>query len=222
MKRKQKRRTDRQPIYILDYIVPVITWVVLFVLAAPFLAFPLVIALTNQENLEEDKTHASVYSVVHAKEEILGYANDHLDLLQRCAEELQDRFAEYPVGSYRYCRISDSEIQQTHDNYGAAATSTFQSDTLGELFSGGVIREIQVDARTVSFYCSLGGIAPASCYEMLELVPSGQVTDLFGYDDRMRFRPDEDGGFFGTMLYSDDTLYYLPITDTLFYSVAVF
>ena len=152
---------------------------------------------------------------------VRAYAEENAELLRLCSEELQDLYKEYPVGSYRIDRIRDDLMQKTHDNYGAAAKSTFRSRQLAELFDSGLFVSIGVDADSVCYYCSLRGIVPSSVYESLTYIPSGKTSDLFGYDERMQFVP-QDGGMLGTIPGSDNSLFYYKISRYYYYCIAKF
>ena len=89
-------------------------------------------------------------------EKVEVYVRDHGELLDACILELQERYAAYPTGAYRY-RIVDGRLEETHDNYGAMPKSLISSDSLTELLTDSPFDLVIASWDCIQFCCKKTG-----------------------------------------------------------------
>lgn len=146
-------------------------------------------------------------------ERSIQYAQEHIELLLSSAAEAR-HLAESTNTAVIVPQSETSVLlsQFSDREHGIVQESVILSD----LFADGIIERIQVRESSVEFSCGGAGIGSNTTYYNLIYTESGSIEDIFWYDYRMTFE-EKDGGYYGKLPDSDDTLYYYKITSNLFY-----
>ena len=158
------------------------------------------------------------------------YAESHIDLLESCAQELQDVISESlkQTGNGGYSAFRVEPIKKTTmrlTNTISETETTIESEYCQEIFGDGCIKYISIYIRDAAYtvvYTTGGhGIGPATSYYAIEYITTGEVSDLWWYNENMTFVAQENG-MYGKQADGDNSFFYFQITDDLYYCEASF
>ena len=99
---------------------------------------------------------SSYESTQTSLEKVEAYVRENGELLDACIQELQERYAAYPTGAYRY-RIVGGRLQETHDNSGAMPKSFLDSDSLTALLTDSPFDLVIASWDSIQFCCKKTG-----------------------------------------------------------------
>lgn len=156
------------------------------------------------------------------------YAEENTELLRACAKELARIIPETAskvsdtMLLYRI-ELTDNAKLRLYD-YHEKNETEIQSALCREILNGNVVQTINLRRNngvlSVEFFCGGAGIGSNTAYYEINYVSSGRPEDLFFYDSGMTY-VEKNGGYFGTKD-GDNTFFYYPIAEDLFYIEAHF
>lgn len=99
----------------------------------------------------------------------------------------------------------------------------FESDNCRLLLDLGIVEAFHIDKDMVQFSIGGRGFGPETEYFDVYYIPSDDITDCFGYSDKMTFT-EQDGGWIGSMddPRDDNTFFYKQIGEHLYFCAAHF
>ena len=164
------------------------------------------------------------------QEKLIHYGKSNAQLICECALELQsliEETADLSDPSLKLgCKIEqiDGATMRLRDQILETET-TFQSEVCRKLFDEKVIDYIMIHFYNGK-YCTAfsfggSGIGSNTHYCELEYPLSGDEHDLWWYNDHVKYTQ-KDGGYYWEDPDGDDSIFYFPISQRLYYCEAQF
>ena len=147
------------------------------------------------------------------------------ELIRDAAEWLISHYSQLEdVGGYDTIFIERNDTNQIYaKNYTTEQTEIVKNDAcetllLNDKFFKSITIHSTEDFQTVEF--NVKGIGNNAYYNVV-FVPSGNMEDVWFYDSRFTYT-ELDDGFLGTQVDGDNSFFYLPLFDNLFYCESYF
>lgn len=165
----------------------------------------------------------------HRHEQIMNSAKEYVlkneDLIRDASKWLitHDSFQE-DLRGYDTIHIKKNAANEIDaKNYTTKKTEIIKNDVcetllLNDDFFKSITIHNKEDCQTVEFF--VRGIGN-NAYFYVVFVPSGNIEDVWFYDSRLTYT-EIDGGSLGTQADGDNSFFYLPLSDDLFYCEAYF
>ena len=172
----------------------------------------------------ESRQHRHNRIMTSAKE----YVAQNSDLIREAANWLISHYndpEQWPEYGYTIHIERSTENEITAQNYTTGQNEIIKNtacETL--LLNDGIFKHryitlhIAEDCQTVEF--NVKGIGNNAYYYVV-FVPSGNIEDVWDYNSRFTYT-EVDGGFLGEQSDGDNSFFYLPLSDDLFYCEAFF
>ena len=130
---------------------------------------------------------------------------------------------EDPLGNDTIHIERNAENEIDAKNYTTKQVESIQNDAceallLNDAFFKSITLHKKEACYTVEF--NVKGIGNNAYFDVV-YVPSGNVEDVWFFDSRFSYT-ETDGGFLGTQVDGDNSFFYLPLSDNLFYCEAYF
>lgn len=160
----------------------------------------------------------------------VSYAEENRELLQACAQELQALLCEEAgdsartsVLSYKIERQDASKLRLY--NYAEEREESFENARCEEVLRGGLVQSISVHAAngicSVAFSCGGQGVGSNTAYYDIQIIPSDNAEDLWGFDSKMTFA-ERAPGFLGRAAEGDNSFFYYRIAEGVYYTEAFY
>lgn len=162
--------------------------------------------------------------------EAVAYAEENMELLQACAQELQslisekaDEGARTSVLAYKVELQDESRIR--FYNYLEEREEPFESALCEKVLSGGIVQYISIHYYhgncSIAFSCGGYGVGSNTGYYDIQIITSDKAEDLWGFDSEMTL-VEQELGFLGHETEGDNTFFYYRIAKNVYYTEALY
>ena len=148
------------------------------------------------------------------------FARDHVELLERCVEEISSKFCPDDWNSWLFFPENGRLYMCENTTHREDSKTEIDSPAMMELFHTQKVKTIFVRApehtlKSIEFLVDSIGMGSSSHADIL-FIPSERIEDSFFYWDNMSFHAFREG-YIGEIQGSDDYLYYVHISPCWFY-----
>ncbi len=164
------------------------------------------------------------------RKESIEYGEQQEKVLCECAQELIGLVTERDALPQADLTLSYKITQRDGDtmrmqDYIRETETEIRSELCQKVLEGGVVQSIAVhydsERFNVVFSCGGSGMGPNTSYYQLEYVPTGAAQDMWFYSERLPYEETDDG-YYAEESNGDDSFFYHPISEYLYYCEASF